>query len=208
MTDGIIILLLALVLLFVLGLHGKFAQGPESVRKLAQEEIEKAEAQGEIARRALREEIAGEASTILDGIKLLHEQTGEQLRSEIRASEARARAAEKATADVTTALDAATRLVRELRDVLDERRAGEPLKVPPPEPAPPESDARATVEMANPKAPPEAMDDEPEEELTQVAKRPLAGTRAAANGLRIAAARAAIPPPAGAAPASDGGPRR
>lgn len=62
-----------------------------------------------------------------------------------------------------------------------------------------EDDQRATVEMPRPAAArtPPALDvdeGEPEEELTQVASRPIAGTPSAPNGLRLPS-RAAIPPP-------------
>ena len=202
MIDGIIILLLFLVLLLLWGLYGRFAQGPESVRRLAREEIAKT-----------KSEEPPEAGRLLDGIKLFHEQLGERLHGEIKASEARAKVAERAAADTATALDAAITLVRELRAMLDEPRAEAPVTSPPPHaespphPEPPEdSDTRETINMPGPK-PPLAENEEEPEELTQVATRPIAGTPAAPNGLRLTP-RAAIPPPPSPAAPSAGGRKR
>jgi hypothetical protein len=98
-----------------------------------------------------------------------------------RVAEGRADAAARREGGAVTALEAASALVTQLRTILD----AAPRSKPADEPADPQ--ARRTVEMKRTALPQAAAgdDDEPEEEKTQVAKRP-ALEQPTSSGLRLA----------------------
>ena len=201
----------AVAVLLLIGLHRRIGGMPSRLWAIARDEIARARGADDArADEVLREVVGEKAERLLSGVRAYHDKIAADLRAQLAAAEVRARAAERAATDMTTALETATTLVRELRGMLDDQRAPRPAlrkraaAVDPDGPddlanlanlpeLPDDDDARATIDIGLPRL--AADDDEPEEEMTQVAKRPLAGTTGAPNGLRLASLRKAIPPP-------------
>jgi hypothetical protein len=171
---------------------------------------------------ALQEATAVKVGAITRSLRDHEEQMAGDLRAQVaaaetraRMAEARARGAEREASDATSMLAVVSELLRDVRAthqglgelpaLVDGLRAMVAKAGPPAPAAPPEieaDEARQTVEMKAPASgehPPDAAaDDEPEEEMTKVAARPAAHLLAApsSSGLRLAPARAAVPPPA------------
>lgn len=181
---------LVLALLLLCAILRRLSYLPAALRAHARKEREEAEAR---ALGAMQEAVAGRVGTAVTAIRQYQEQIAAGLRVQVAGAEARARASERRAADVSTALEAASTLVRELRGVLD-RAVGTGGAVERSGGKPPDGDGeRETIDMGGRATPllPAAQaggdGDEPEEEPTQVATRPRGGT----NG-----ARACVPPSA------------
>jgi len=152
---------------------------PERVWKLAQAERTATEAR---ALTALQEVAATKVGSLVLGLRAYHDQFETHLRAQVAEAEVRARVAERRSLDAGTALDAASTLVAELRGLVEDlprllARAAVQHAVEGTPTLPPKRDAgadpapdHATIEGGH------ADDaDEPEEERTHVAPRPLPG---------------------------------
>lgn len=139
---------------------------------------------------ALKQATTLEVATITAALRSYEEHVAEQYQQMLAAAEMRARVAERRSADAGIALSTASELVRELRALVD-GLADRPSAVAAPSspranaaaPVIDLDDARKTVPMGAPAT--ASAGDEPEEELTAVAARPLGGTAGPFNGLRL-----------------------
>lgn len=197
-TIGTAVALLLLISLLISRLTLTHARGLAAIRtELANARAGEAESR-DARRDALREAAKVEAATLLAGLRAHHDQAQSDLRAQVASADIRARAAERAASDMKTGLETATALVRELRAILDTQRGHRGPTSTSTQPDPiaddPDSDARKTIDMPRPRAG-FLDDDEPEEELTRVAKRPPgAALTGVSNGFRLAASRAMKPP--------------
>jgi hypothetical protein len=172
---------------------------------------------------ALQEATAVKVGAITRSLRDYDEQIAAEVRAQVaaaemraRTAEARARGAEREASEATSMLAVVSELLRDVRATHQGLGELPPLvaalraMVSPGGPAPaaaPEietEEARQTIEMKPPAScapPPDDAtgdDDQPDEEMTKVAARPAAHMLAApsSSGLRLAPARAAVPPPA------------
>jgi hypothetical protein len=194
---------------------------PARLRAIAKQERERDERRDVDA---LQEATAVKVGTITRSLRDHEEQIAADLRAQVaaaetraRMAEARARGAEREASEATSMLAVVSELLRDVRAthqglgelpaLVDELRAMVAKAGPRAPAAPPDieaEEARQTVEMKAPASgepPPDAAaddDDAPDEEMTKVAERPAAHLLAApsSSGLRLAPARAAVPPPA------------
>jgi len=137
---------------------------------------------------ALRRAATVEVATITAALRAYEEHVAEQYQQMVAASETRARVAEQRSSDAGVALSAASDLVRELRAALDGLAVHPVVDIGPPAAAgaafaADPDDARRTVPMGARAASDDH--DEPEEELTAVTHRPIAGTAGTVRGLRL-----------------------
>jgi hypothetical protein len=131
----------ALQLALLLRIHRRLDALPLHLRSIVKEE----RPDGEAALAALHEAAATKAALIVAGIRSFHDQLDANLRTQLADAEVRARLSERRSSEAGVALTTASRLVRELRNVLD--RFGLPApsaaetspRPPPPSVAPPGS---------------------------------------------------------------------
>jgi hypothetical protein len=171
---------------------------------------------------ALQEATAVKVGIITRSLRDHEEQIAADLRAQVaaaetraRTAEARARVAEREASEATSMLSVVSELLRDVRAthqglgelpaLVAELRAMAAKGGTAPAPSASEAEeARQTVEVMPPAScapPPDGVtgdDDEPDEEMTKVADRPPAHLLAgpSSSGLRLAPARAVIPPPA------------
>ena len=204
-------LALALALLLaVIAIHRKLDAIPARIWSIARRERDQDESK---ALTVLTEAAAVKVAALTLSLRTYEEQIAADLRAQVAAAQTRARVIEHRSSDAAIALSAASELVSELAAIVAELSVQRPL---PPAPlnAPQgnharqqvdpsrarrqadedHAEARPTVEMT-PRPAAAHEDDEPEDELTTVTTKPLAGTPSATNGLRLVEPRRAIPPP-------------
>jgi hypothetical protein len=117
MLTGTLFAGLAVALALLVAIYRKLAALP--VANLAQAARARTEAQAQ-ALAALQEAATAEVAAITATIRAHEERAAARHRDEVAAMEVRARMAERRAADAVSVLDAASILVRELRQSLDE----------------------------------------------------------------------------------------
>jgi hypothetical protein len=158
MLTGFLCAALAVVLVLLAVLHRRIDQLPARVRFLIAEERAKALTE-------LQEATAGRVAGSTAVLRAYENDIVQHLRGEVAATELRSRIAERRSTDAASVLDGATALARELRAILDKLHplVGEPAA----------EDERRTIEMPEPAPMADGESDEPPDEPTTVAARPV-----------------------------------